>query len=137
MKPQLAEADLPKNYRLLYDLVQASGPGRHLTMNELYVEAARRQPGIGHSTVYRGLVRLRELGLISEILVPGAPSATYEPVAPAHAHFRCTACERIEDVDYALPRRLLRTLAEKYGFAITGESLALEGRCAACVNAAS
>lgn len=132
MKSQLAEVDLPKNYRLLYDLVQESGPGRHLTMNELFVEASRRQPGIGHSTVYRGLIRLREQGLISEILVPGAPSATYEPVAPAHAHFRCVACEHIVDVDYALPRRLLRTLSEKYGFNITGESLTLEGRCSTC-----
>lgn len=132
MNAQLAEADLPKNYRLLYDLVQESGPGRHLTMNELFVEASRRQPGIGHSTVYRGLIRLRKLGLISEILIPGASSATYEPLAPSHAHFRCVACERIEDVDYALPRRLLRTLTEKYGFAITGESLTLEGRCARC-----
>ena len=79
MKSQLAESDLPKNYRLLYDLVQESGRGRHLTMNELFVEASARQPGIGHSTVYRGLIRLRQLGLISEILVPGAASAINSP----------------------------------------------------------
>ncbi len=62
---------LPKNYRLIYDIVEASGAGRHLTSSEIYAKARKRRPGIGFSTVYRGLERLRNLGLVSELHVPG------------------------------------------------------------------
>jgi Fe2+ or Zn2+ uptake regulation protein len=126
---------LPKNYRLIYDVVQESGLGRHLTMGDVFARASDRRPGIGYSTVYRGLVRLRDLGLISEILVPGADSATYEPVGPAHAHVRCVACGAIEDVAYALPSRVLKSVADQSGFAIEAGTVTFEGRCAPCRTA--
>ena len=74
---------LPKNYQLIYEIVQASGIGRHLTPSDIFAKAHKRRPGIGFSTVYRGLERLRELGLISELYVPGVDAATYEPVGTA------------------------------------------------------
>ncbi len=123
---------LPKNYRLIYKIVEESGFGRHLTPAEIYGKAVKRQPGIGFSTVYRGLRRLRDLGLVSELNVPGAEAATYEPSGPGHAHFRCAACGEIEDVNYAVPSRTLKALAEQHGFTIEGERVTFEGRCAAC-----
>ena len=123
---------LPKNYHLILEVVQASGRGRHLTMSEVFAQASTRRPGISFSTVYRGLGRLRDLGLISEIVVPGADSATYEPAAERHAHFRCTGCGTIEDVDYALPSRVLRGVAEKSGFAVLAGTVSFEGLCARC-----
>jgi Fe2+ or Zn2+ uptake regulation protein len=126
---------LPKNYRLVFDIVQESGLGRHLTMSDVFARASDARPGIGFSTVYRGLVRLRELGMIAEIVVPGADSATYEPVGPSHAHVRCTACGSIEDVAYALPPRVLRSVAADTGFAIEGGNVTFSGRCAACREA--
>ncbi len=111
---------LPANYRLVYDIVAQSGIGRHLTSAQIYAKALRRRPGIGFSTVYRGLLRLRDLGLISEIVVPGAAAATYEPSGPRHAHLRCSACGEIEDVDYAIPARTIERLAQRHGFHIDG-----------------
>jgi Fur family transcriptional regulator, ferric uptake regulator len=131
--PAPAPARLPKNYELILEVVVASGRGRHLTMSEVFAQTSARRPGIGFSTVYRGLVRLRDLGLISEIFVPGADSATYEPTAERHAHFRCTTCGTIEDVDYALPPRVLRGVAEKSGFAISAGTVNFEGRCGRCL----
>jgi Fe2+ or Zn2+ uptake regulation protein len=125
-------AALPKNYRLVYDIVQESGLGTHLTMSDVFARAAVARPGIGYSTVYRGLVRLRDLGMIAEILVPGADSATYEPMGPQHAHVRCTACGAIADVAYALPARTLRDVAAETGFTIDGGDVTFSGRCAAC-----
>jgi Fe2+ or Zn2+ uptake regulation protein len=127
-----AESSLPKNYRLIYDIVQASGPGKHLTMSDVFALAAEQRPGIGYSTVYRGLVRLRELGLIAEIVVPGADSATYEPMGPSHAHVRCVACGSIEDVAYVLPTRILKSVAADTGFAIESGNVTFAGRCKAC-----
>jgi Fur family ferric uptake transcriptional regulator len=130
-----AEPSLPKNYRLIYDIVQASGHGKHLTMSDVFARAVDRRPGIGYSTVYRGLVRLRELGLIAEIVVPGADSATYEPMGPSHAHVRCVSCGSIEDVAYVLPTRVLKSVAADTGFAIESGNVTFAGRCAACTAA--
>jgi Fur family transcriptional regulator, ferric uptake regulator len=123
---------LPKNYRLIYEIVERSGIGRHLTPSEIYAKALRRRPRIGFSTVYRGLERLRNLGLISELRVPGTDSATYEPSGPRHAHFRCSACGEIEDVAYAIPSRTLKALARRHGFKIEMDRVTFEGRCTAC-----
>lgn len=123
---------LPANYRLVYDIVTRSGIGRHLTSAQVYAKAVRRRPGIGFSTVYRGLLRLRDLGLISEIVVPGAAAATYEPAGPRHAHLRCSACGEIEDVEYAIPAKTIKQLAQRHGFEIDGERIAFEGRCRSC-----
>jgi len=132
VSPDPAPVRLPKNYQLILDVVLDSGRGRHLTMSDVFAQTSARRPGIGYSTVYRGLIRLRELGLISEIVVPGAVSATYEPAAERHAHFLCTGCGAIEDVDYALPSRILRGVAEKSGFDVASGNVTFEGRCTAC-----
>jgi Fe2+ or Zn2+ uptake regulation protein len=128
-----APARLPANYKLILDVIQCSGRGRHLTMADVFAQTAQRRPGIGFSTVYRGLVRRRGLGMISEIVIPGAASATYEPAAERHAHLLCTSCGTIEDVDYALPPRVLRGVAEKSGFAVSTGLVSFEGLCARCV----
>jgi Fe2+ or Zn2+ uptake regulation protein len=127
-----ASAALPKNYQLVFDVVQESGLGRHLTMTDVFARATERRPGIGYSTVYRGLVRLREMGLVSEIVVPGAESATYEPVGPQHAHVRCITCGAIEDVAYALPTRVFKSVESQTGFTIATGNVTFAGRCARC-----
>src|SRR5579864_7056882 len=74
-----SQPSLPKNYRLIYEIVEEGGIGCHLTHSEIYAKARKRRPGIGFSTVYRGLERLRDLGLVSEVNVPGGGAAAYEP----------------------------------------------------------
>src|ERR1700685_1981917 len=127
-----AQPSLPKNYQLIYKIVEESGIGRHLTSSEIYAKAVKRRPGIGFSTVYRGLERLRDLGLVSELYVPGVDAAAYEPSGPRHAHFRCSECREIEDVAYAIPTRTVKALALQHGFAIESEHVTFEGRCVAC-----
>jgi Fur family transcriptional regulator, stress-responsive regulator len=127
-----ARPSLPKNYELIYDIVAQSGVGRHLSPSEIYAKALKRRPGIGFSTVYRGLERLRDMGLISELYVPGVDAASYEPSGPRHAHFRCSECGGIEDVPYAIPPRTIKALALEHGFEIESERVTFEGRCAAC-----
>jgi Fe2+ or Zn2+ uptake regulation protein len=128
---------LPKNYQLIWDVVRESGPGRHLTMGDVHAAATRKRPGIGFSTVYRGLGRLRDLGIVAEIVVPGADAATYEPLGEPHAHFRCVSCGTIEDVSFVLPQRTLKSLGERHAFDIVSSSVSFEGRCAACRTAAT
>jgi Fe2+ or Zn2+ uptake regulation protein len=123
---------LPKNYERILQLVCAQAPGQHRTANELYAAAHKRYPSMGVSTVYRGLARLRDLGLVSEIVVPGSDSALYEQAGKAHAHFRCTVCGAIEDVDYTIAPRVLRQLSSDLHHAVDGVTLAFHGACSGC-----
>ena len=123
---------LPKNYKVVHDVIAAQPPGRHAAANEIYAEAKRRQPAIGYSTVYRALDRLRDEGLVHEVRVPGASSALYEPARHGHAHFLCTGCGRVADVDYAIPGVDIASLNAAHGIAITDVSLTFNGRCRAC-----
>ena len=123
---------LPKNYRLIYEIVSDCGRGRHLTPAEVYAAAAQRRPGIGLTTVYRGLERLRDLGLLSEIHVPGVEAANFELAGPNHAHLRCTKCGAIADVEFELPARTIKALAARHGFCVEGERVTFEGYCASC-----
>jgi Fe2+ or Zn2+ uptake regulation protein len=135
VKPNMrasGEPRLAKNYRLIYDILRQQGAGKHLAVADVYALARRENVGIGETTVYRALARLRDLGLVSEIAVPGADNAYYEVAASPHSHFRCDDCGSVEDVDYVLSPRIVAELARKQGAEITEVLLSLHGLCASC-----
>ncbi|MGH7737244.1 MAG: Fur family transcriptional regulator [Candidatus Tyrphobacter sp.] len=123
---------LPKNYALVYEIIRKAGRGVHFTMNELFAHAKRRQPRIGFSTVYRGVARLRDGGLVDEIELPGSDSAVYELRATPHAHFRCERCGRVADVEYALSSRTIAAIAAQTGATISSSGVTLSGTCNSC-----
>ncbi|MGH7055677.1 MAG: Fur family transcriptional regulator [Stellaceae bacterium] len=123
---------LPKNHQLVLGVVRSQGPGVHATTIEIFAAAKRRQPGIGYSTVYRGLTRLRDCGLILEVAIPGTASVVYEPAAVSHAHFHCCRCGRIEDVAFTLPRATLTRIEDASRHQITGTTLTFHGLCRQC-----
>jgi len=127
---------LPKNYERIFALVCELPPGVHRTAGELFIEAHARYPSMGVSTVYRGLMRLRDLGLIAEIQLPGASSAVYERAAASHAHYRCTSCGTVLDVQYRLSSDVLLQVAAQIDNPISDFSLTFHGTCRACTNAA-
>lgn len=123
---------LPKNYQFVYDVVCAQAPGVHAAAGQIYADAKRRQPGIGHSTVYRALDRLRAIGLVHEVRVPGMASALYERARTGHAHFLCTGCGRIDDIDYDIPDADIVGLNASHAIAIADVALTFNGLCKAC-----
>ncbi len=126
------QASLPANYRTVLDVVERAGPGSHLTAQEVWVRARALQPRIGFATVHRALIRLHETGAVMKVDVAGGAATIYEPAAGTHAHFRCTACGAITDVDFALPAGTLRELADRHRVAIDAEEITFTGRCASC-----
>jgi Fe2+ or Zn2+ uptake regulation protein len=123
---------LPKNYRLVYDVMKSAGHGVHFTINEVFVQARKHQPRIGFSTVYRGIARLRDIGAIDEIDIPGNDSAVYELKGAPHAHFVCTLCGRVQDVDYQLPARTIAALSERAKAEVSAATVTLRGTCRTC-----
>ncbi len=134
MKAAPAEPRLPKNHRVVLEIIRGAGPGVHLTTSDVFARAKNRRPAIGFSTVYRGIQRLRDLALIDEVVVPGAEAAVYELARAAHAHFRCDRCSTVADVPYTMPPRTLAEIAKTSGARIDEARLTLHGLCRACQN---
>jgi len=126
---------LPTNYRLILDVVNANGTGRHASAQEVFLRARELRPGIGFTTVHRGLARLHELGHVLKLDITGEGSAMYEPATEAHAHFRCTACGTVADVDYASDAATRAGLEARHGVAIRSESITFTGLCRTCASA--
>lgn len=123
---------LPANYQLLLEIVEAGGRGLHRSTAEIYDEARRQRPGIGYSTVQRGLARLGELGLIMPVRLPNHDAILYEPAGSRHAHFACDRCGRTLDIAFTLPQTSLDTLARQHGVVISAETIAFRGLCSRC-----
>jgi Fe2+ or Zn2+ uptake regulation protein len=129
-------ARLPKNHALVLDLVRSQDAGVHATTQEIFAAAKRHRPSIGYSTVYRALIRLRDLGLVSEVAIPGARAVVYEAAAPTHGHFHCRRCGRMDDIRYALPPDFVRQVEAERDVEIAEALLTLNGVCAECRAAA-
>jgi Fur family ferric uptake transcriptional regulator len=123
---------LSRNHRLVYEILTEQRTGTHLTMAQVFEKARDRNSGIGFTTVYRALSRLRDANLVSEIAVPGAESAVYETIGHPHAHFRCNACGCIEDVAFAVSDDVAAQLGGTYGFHIDRVDVSLHGTCKRC-----
>jgi Fe2+ or Zn2+ uptake regulation protein len=129
----LSTSELPANYRTVLEVVSAFGDGRHASAQDIYLRARELRPAIGFATVHRALARLHDLGLILKLDIAGGDSALYEPATRAHAHFRCTVCGTVADVDFACDPALLAGLEARLGVAIQAESTTFTGRCRTCV----
>jgi Fe2+ or Zn2+ uptake regulation protein len=123
---------LPVNYRVVLDVVNEYGAGRHATAQDVFERARQLRPGIGFTTVHRGLARLHELGYVLKLDITGEGSAMYEPATDAHAHFRCTACGAVADIDFACDPATKSALEAQHGLAIRSESITFTGLCARC-----
>jgi len=130
----LSTSELPPNYRTILEVVAGYGHGRHASAHDVFAGARERRPRIGFATVHRALARLADLGLILKIDVAGGGAALYEPATGAHAHFRCTGCGAVADVDYVCDPATLAGLEHRYGVAIGSESMTFTGRCRACAG---
>lgn len=128
---------LPANYRVVLDAVNAFGSGRHATAQDVFETARRLRPGIGFTTVHRGLARLHELGYVLKLDITGEGSAMYEPATDTHAHFRCTGCGSVADVDFACDPATRERLGASHGLAIHSESITFTGLCRTCGPSAS
>jgi Fe2+ or Zn2+ uptake regulation protein len=128
---------LPANYRVILDVVNEYGAGRHATAQEVFLRTRELRPGIGFTTVHRGLARLHELGYVLKLDITGEGSAMYEPATEAHAHFRCTACGAVTDVDFASDAATRAELEARHGLAIRSESITFTGLCRTCSSRAT
>ncbi len=109
--------------------------GRHLTVEELYNLAKKKNSGIGQATVFRTLKLLADAELARKIVL-GDKKVRYEIKygVEHHDHLICTRCGKfIEAVDPAI-EELQKKLCRKFGFTPRKHSLEIFGYCKNCVK---
>lgn len=104
-------------------------PGAEWVYRELLPEF----PDLSLGTVYRNLRQLEEEGLIASVgVIDGAER--FDAVTRPHAHFVCTRCGAVKDVE--LPREpwLWDRAEEAAGGRVSGCEIRFSGLCGRCLE---
>lgn len=109
------------------------GTEEHLTIEDLHRLVQRKDPSVGHTTVYRTLRLLTEAGLAREVRF--GDNKTYFEHHYNHAHHDhmiCTGCGLVIEFVSEEIEHLQDQAAAKFGFTPTHHSLRLWGTCCEC-----
>ncbi|MDT8718125.1 transcriptional repressor [Clostridium sp. 19966] len=122
--------------RAIVDMI-VSSEGKHLTAEEIYDLVKVECPEIGLATVYRTIVLLEEMGVISRLDL-GDNCSRYELVHEEenhqHHHLICTVCNKVIEVEGDLLESLEENIEEKYKFKIKNHSVKFYGICSECAK---
>lgn len=109
--------------------------GKHLTAEEIYDDVKKRCPEIGLATVYRTILLLEELNVISRLDLSDGCSR-YEIVHTnekhKHHHLICNNCSKVLEVKDDLLEELENRIEDKYAFKILDHSVKFYGLCEEC-----
>ena len=113
---------------LIMDIIQKG----HLSADEIFLQARKKEPHLNLSTVYRTLQKLKAQGLVEEIHLDDSHHRYELKPAGEHYHLVCSSCGRVTEVYYPLLRSLQRSARETAGFDIAEAEVRLSGMCARC-----
>ena len=115
---------------------------KHLSAEDIYIEAVSKNPSIGLTTVYRTLDMFAQIGVVQKFDF-GDGRARYELInnplkKEHHHHLVCVKCKTIIDYsDFAdeemeLMRKTEGTLEKQYDFKIYHHTINFYGMCNQC-----
>ncbi len=114
----------------IFDYLQNSQ--EHPSVSKIFDDLHPHIPSLSRATVYNTINLFLEKHLVIPVPVEGT-EARYDLSDPIHAHFYCTKCGQIFDVDtkaFPLP-------AELKGFEVSETQLLYKGHCPQCVGKTS
>jgi Fe2+ or Zn2+ uptake regulation protein len=117
-------------HRLLRD------SARHISAEELLVEASEKLPGVSLPTVYATLELFEQLGVVRRVN-GGGGTLLWDTRADAHHHMICRRCGRIEDMEAPLDLERARRVAAKSGFEADRAEVVVSGLCRDCSRRSS
>ncbi len=105
----------------------------HLTIEDLHWLVRKKDPSVGHTTIYRTLKVLTEAGLAREVRF-GDNKTYYEHHYnhEHHDHMICTECGKVIEFFSAEIESMQDVAAESFGFKPTHHSLRMWGICSEC-----
>lgn len=106
---------------------------RHFTVEQLYNEIKKINPGISYTTIYRTLKLLVECGIASMHHF-GEEETRFEPRSQKqhHDHLICKKCGRIIEFTHEGIERFQKEVAKKYSFTPQNHTLQIYGLCKLC-----
>lgn len=107
----------------------------HPTVDEIFKALQPNYPTLSRTTVYNTLRLLAAAGIIRCIDIGGGDGSRWDYSQHDHAHFLCTACGHVTDVDYA-PDAPAFTLPPA-GYTVHSADVIFKGLCPCCSAAAS
>lgn len=109
--------------------------GKHLTAEEIYDEVKKECPEIGLATVYRTILLLEEIGVVSRLHLNDGCSR-YELVhsdeVHRHHHLICNVCNKVIEVKDDLLEEIEDKIEKEYKFKIVDHVLKFYGICNEC-----
>lgn len=105
-----------------------------LSPAELYAQLKKRKVAIDLVTVYRNLVTLKELGLVTQLELHQEGQVRYEmrEGRQHHHHIRCKSCGRIVDLLLCPLKKLTEVIEKETRFVVGDHSLEFSGWCPQC-----
>lgn len=105
---------------------------RPLSASDIYDKAAKLQPNIALTTIYRNLEMLYENDLIIRYRID-EKEYCYELKRENHTHYLiCKNCRKKVDLPECPLKELEKNISNSTGFKITSHNLELEGYCDKC-----
>jgi len=107
--------------------------GGHITTEELYGLARKRDRKLGQVTVFRTLKTLAECGLAKEIVLhDGRTRFEHTYRRPHHHHVVCIECEKTIEFLSLESERIQEEITSQYGFKPVRHNLQIFGVCPDC-----
>ena len=106
----------------------------HPSADWVYSQLKPDYPDLSLATVYRNLAMFKRDGVIISVgTVNGLERFDYNTLP--HAHFVCSRCAAVIDVDeIQLPQSLCRQAEQQLDAQVTGSSICFTGLCSQCKN---
>ncbi len=133
---EMIEALRSQNFRLTpqrLEILRILASSReHPSVEQVFEEVRRRFPTTSLATVYRNILKLKELGQVLELGFSEGGNR-YDGNRPyPHPHMVCLKCRRIMDPDVENLEDLTERLASATGFKIVNHRLDFFGICPSC-----
>jgi len=102
----------------------------HPTVDNIYSNLANEIPTLSKTTVYNTLKLFIENGITSSLSIDGYETR-YDAIMEDHAHFRCSVCRTIYDIEI---NDLKFKNSQLTGFKIDETNIHLIGKCKKCLT---
>lgn len=102
----------------------------HPTVDEIFKALQPDNPTLSRTTVYNTLRLLAAADIIRRIEVGDSEGARWDYSQHDHAHFLCTTCGHVTDVDYSMSSPSF-TLPPK-GYTVRSAEVIFKGLCPSC-----
>ena len=104
----------------------------HCTVDEISTLVDLKLPNLSLATIYKNVLMMRELDILSEVPIVGAKSK-YEIKKKDHIHLICEKCGSVQDeILSSIPQESLDAITQKDSFTPISSQINLYGLCQGC-----